>query len=229
MGRRVTHGTLAIAVCLALGGAVANAAPPSSPVGARANAIIGGDTQAIIGGDRAKARRLVRSDAIIGGDLTSAMNGPVVGLDPYSVFGRDAVVAGPIVRSGSTVSMLGRVFKLSPDQLELIESDVGSGQAAAIVLGESASSGVMRAHRMIVTDEAYVDGASQVLLTGKISRVNARNGSVEVGKITVDYSNLLASGSFDLAVDDQIAVIGVRPSALSAIQATGLRLERSPE
>ena len=70
MGRRVTHGALAIAVCLALGCTVANAARSSTPVEASVNAIIGGGRgQAIIGGDRSKTKRPLRSDAIIGGDI----------------------------------------------------------------------------------------------------------------------------------------------------------------
>ena len=113
--------------------------------------------------------------------------------------------------------------------LSLIESDVDSGQAAAIVFRKTTGSGVTGAHRMIMTREAYVDGVSQVLVTGKVSRINAHNGSVQVGKVTVDYSNLLARGPVELVVNDQIAVIGVRPSRLSAIQATGLRLERASE
>ena len=79
--------------------------------------------------------------------------------------------------------MLGRVFKLRPDMLSLIESDVDSGQAAAIVFRKTTGSGVPGAHRMIMTREAYVDGVSQVLVTGKVSRVNARNGSVQIGKV----------------------------------------------
>ena len=227
MGRRVTHGTLAVVVSLTLAGTVANAAQPTTRVDAGANAIIGGDTQAIIGGDRTK--RSLRSDAIIGGDRTSVRSALVVGLDPYSVFSRDAIVAGPMLRDGSAVSMLGRSFKLRPDMLSLIESDVDSGQAAAIVFRKTTGSGVPSAHRMIMTREAYVDGVSQVLVTGKVSRINAHNGSVQIGKVTVDYSTLLARGPVELVVNDQIAVIGVRPSRLSAIQATGLRLERASE
>ena len=192
----------------------------------RSDAIIGGDIRAIIGGDRSKTTRPLRSDAIIGGDLTSNRRDLVVGLDPYAIFGRDAIVAGPIAKSGSTVSMLGRVFKVRPDQLELVANDVVNGQVAAVVHGSATSSGTIRAHRMVVTKEAYVDGVSQVLLTGKVSRVNPGSGSVQIGEVTVDYTNLLANGSLDLAVNDQIAVVGVRPSMLSAIQAIGLRLER---
>ena len=195
-------------------------------------AIIGGDANATsvaipcsghIGGD---AARPTRSSVVI---FTSARNALVVGLDPYSVFSRDAIVAGPMLRDGSAVSMLGRSFKLRPDMLSLIESDVDSGQAAAIVFRGTTGSGITGAHRMIMTREAYVDGVSQVLVTGKVSRVNAHDGSVQVGKVTVDYSHLLARGPVELAVNDQIAVIGVSPSRLSAIQATGLRIERASE
>ena len=234
MGRRVTQGALAVVVGLALAGTVANAAQPADAgvnaiIGGDLSAIIGGDTQAIIGGDRTKTKRSTRSDAIIGGDFTSARSALVVGLDPYSVFSRDAIVAGPLLRDGRAVSMLGRSFKLRPDMLSLIESDVDSGQAAAIVFRGAAGSRLTGAPRMIITREAYVDGVSQVLVTGKVSRVNAHNGSVQVGKVTVDYSQLLARGPVELAVNDQIAVIGVRPSRLSAIQATGLSLERASE
>ena len=124
--------------------------------------------------------------------------------------------------------MLGRVFKVRPDQLALVANDVGNGQVAATVLGSATSSGIPCAphgrHK-----RSYVDGVSQVLVTGKVSRVNPGSGSVQIGEVTVDYTNLLANGSLDLAVNDQIAVIGVRPSTLSAIQAIGLRLERSPK
>ena len=73
MGRRVTHGALAAVVSLALAGTVANAAQPTTPVDAGANAIIGGDiprAQAIIGGDARKSRAIIGGDAnaIIGGD-----------------------------------------------------------------------------------------------------------------------------------------------------------------
>ena len=139
-------------------------------IGGDINAIIGGDTQAIIGGDRSKTKRTVHTDAIIGGDLASNRSDLVVGLDPYAIFGRDAIVAGPIAKSGSTVSMLGRVFKVRPDHLELVANDVVNGQVAAVVHGSANSSGIIRAHRMVVTKEAYVDGVSQVLLTGKVFR-----------------------------------------------------------
>src|SRR5688572_24619353 len=230
MGRRATHGALAVVVSLTLAGTVADAAQPTAGVDAGANAIIGGDTQAIIGGDRIKRslrsdaiiggdrsaiiggdtqaiiggdrikgslrsdaiiggdrsviidgdtqamiggdriKRSLRSDAIIGGDRsaiiggdtqaiiggdrTSARSALVVGLDPYSVFSRDAIVAGPMLRDGSAVSMLGRSFKLRPDVLSLIESDVDSGQVAAIVFRKATGSGVTDAHRMIMTREA---------------------------------------------------------------------------
>ena len=229
MGRRVMQGALALAVCLALGSTLANAARSSTPVEA--------DINAIIGGDRSKTTRPLRSDAIIGGDiraiiggdLTSNRSNLVVGLDPYAIFGRDAIVAGPIAKSGNTVSMLGRVFKVGPDKLELVANDVVNGQVAAVVHGSASSSGTIRAHRMVLTKGAYVDGVSQVLLTGKVSRVNPGSGSVQIGEVTVDYTNLLANGSLDLAVNDQIAVVGVRPSKLSAIQAIGVRLERPSE
>ena len=89
-----------------------------------------------------------------------------------------------MLRDGSAVSLLGRSFKLRPDVLSLIESDVDSGQAAAIVFRKATGSGVTDAHRMIMTREAYVDGVSQVLVTGKVSRVNAHNGSVHLRSVS---------------------------------------------
>ena len=92
MGRRVTQGALAIAVCLALGSTVRECGaifdsggswhqrdhrrgPRQDHAAAALDAIIGGDIRAIIGGDRSKTTRPLRSDAIIGGDIRAIIGG----------------------------------------------------------------------------------------------------------------------------------------------------------
>ena len=242
MGRRVRHGALVVAVCVALGCGAAIAkqvdATSSAIIGGDRQAIIGGDTSAIIGGDRSKTKRTVRSDAIIGGDRQAIIGGDrqaiiggdrtsrlVVGQDPLSVFSRDVVLAGPIVVRADGISILGRVFRLSPNQTHAPVS--GTGQATGIVLGKStAQVPPLTAAHLVVAGEPYVDGVSSVLVTGKVTAADARTAIVHIGKIKIDYSALLAAGPLDLAVSDKIAVVGVRPSPESAIQATGIRVSR---
>ena len=209
MVRRVRHGALAVTVCVALG------------CGAAIAKQVDATSDAIIGGDRSKTTRTVRSDAIIGGDRTSQL---VVGQDPLSVYSRDVILAGPIVVRDDGISIFGRGFRLSPNQTHAPVS--GTDQATGIVLGKSTDQVPLSAARLVVAGEPYVDGVSSVVVTGKVTAADARTATVHIGKVKIDYSALLAAGPLDLAVSDKIAVVGVRPSPESAIQATGIRVSR---
>ena len=240
MGRRVTRGALPIAVCLALGSAVAHAARPVSSTGPRSDAIIGGDTQAIIGGDAqaiigGDAQAIIGGDtqaiiggdtqAIIGGDTSGLQSSAVVGLDPYAIFSADAILAGPVVTSDGAITVLGRVFRAKPEHVST-DLTVSTGQSA-VVLARNDGSGVAKASRLVATGEAYVDGVSTVLVSGRVSRANPSIGSFQVDKITVEYADLMADGPFELSVDDKVVVIGVLPSPSGPIQATGIRFVRT--
>jgi hypothetical protein len=245
MGRSVLGGALSLAVCVAL------AAIPSMSVAkaSRSDAITGSDaivgSDAITGSDRLKQRRgsaITGSDAIVGSDAItgsdrlkqrrgSAITGSdaIVGFDPYAVYDRKVILAGPAsIKTDGTVEMFGREFKVRDGRAGLASPDgMAAGQPlTALVVGGPDRSGKVRAERISIARTPYVDGVTQVLVSGRISSSRPDRATLHIGKIAVDYSNLLADGAFEVSVGDHVSVVGVRPSADAAIQAIGLRLHK---
>ena len=230
---------IAAAVSLALAHGSAMAAPSSlsNSVFAKHNrteAIIGGDINAIIGGDARKAKR---SNAIIGGDTNAIIGGDInaiIGGDTNAIIGGDllkkvsagVVTHGPIesidLEKGQ-IRVLGQAYQgqAGSPALDALAGQLATGSAVLVTISGNAkmNGGSPRVTAMSVSQEQYVAGATAVQVVGKVGKVSPELGTFKIGKLSVDYSSLLAQGELTIRQGQVIAVAGVQASKVQPLQA----------
>ena len=78
------------------------------------------------------------------------------------------------------------------------------------VEGSVITSGWYYADAVDVSNQPYVAGSTEVLVSGKISSVNQMNGTAQMGGLTIDYTPSL--GDSDAPSDTMWSFRGTRPS-----------------
>ena len=196
---------VALAVSIALSAAVSSAAPLPGP---NLTSLSWKAPDAIIGGD---------TDAIIGGDLLSAIPpdlliwGPIESVDPVK----------------KTVVVLGQRLKANAANAFLhdLQTDLRTGNVCSVaVSGRLKPNGQLDSATMRILDKPYAAGSDLVFITGRISSVDMSLGKVAIGKVEIDYSQLLSAGILHVDVGDLLVVAGTQPVLLGTVYAQAVRV-----
>lgn len=177
---------VAIATTLAVSGAVA---PAQVRAKTSTDAIIGTGKNAIIG---------TGADAIVGtGKVQVLIMGAIDSVDTAT----------------NTISVLGRSLKM-PSVAKVVENLAGGHQLMVAVSGRISDSGNVEQMKLRFMPTAYVAGSSKVVVSGRVSDLDASVGTMKVGGVTVDISSAVATkaptaGSLVLLVGTQPVRQGV--------------------
>jgi hypothetical protein len=118
--------------------------------------------------------------------------------------------------------VLGRTFKTAPNSALArdLALKLRMGQIPTAMALTTAGSKTLRL-RDLQSD--YVAGSSTVVVAGKVSSVDSRQGRLTVGKVTVDYTSVLTTQPrLSLKVGDHIRVSGTQPLAGGSVLASEL-------
>jgi hypothetical protein len=189
---------------------------------ASTNAIIGtgkdASTNAIIGTGKAAS-----TNAIIGTGKdasTNAIIGTGRGDDPKTT------LAGPIEgvdASLGTVTVHSRTLQVSGDTALLghLSSELLGGRSPQVsVSSEIGTRGELVRPVLLFVDEQYVAGVSEVVVSGRVTSIDATNGLARIGAIAFDYTSLLSTADIDFRVGSLVRVRGTQPQPGEAILAT---------
>ena len=207
--------SVAVAAVLAFSGAVA----PGAALGkARSNAIIGTGADAIIGTGRAKSSTSAiigtGADAIIGTGRAKSSTNAIIGTGADAIIGTGkpaVLMLGPVdvvnVADG-TIQVLGRSLRIAT--ADKIASEMTAGrQLEVAVFGVLSSSGTVKKATLRMMPIDYVAGSSKVVVTGRVTQVDASTATVTVGQLKIDVSG---AGLARLpAVGDMTRVLGTQP------------------
>jgi hypothetical protein len=160
-------------------------------IGTGADAIIGTGADAIIGTGRSKATS--SSDAIIGtGKRVVVLMGPVDSVDA----------------AASTVSVLNRTLKMRSTQS--IQDALAAGQQLSVaVTGHLTASGKVEQLKLSVLSASYVAGASKVVISGRVDRLDSALGRIQIGNVSVDVTSVVAAKP--LAIGSTVLLVGTQP------------------
>jgi len=86
------------------------------------------------------------------------------------------------------------------------------------VQGTVISSGWYFADDISVSNQRYVPGSTEVFISGMMSSINLRDGTAQVGSLTIDYTSSL--GSSEAPSGAMWSFSGTRPSAGGAMVST---------
>jgi hypothetical protein len=180
---------------------------------ASTDAIIGtgkdSSTNAIIG-----TGRTASTDAIIGtgkDSSTNAIIGTGRGGPP------NAALAGPIESVDAdlgTFTVLSRTLMVPGDKsiLARLSAELAAGRSPqATVISEIGVRGELVKPVVLFVDEQYVAGVSEVVVSGRVTSVDARTGLAKIGKVTFDFTSLLSTGGIDLQAGSLVRVRGTQP------------------
>ena len=207
-GFKTSNLAVAIATTLAVSGAVTPAqvyakTATAAIIGTGANAIIGTGADAIIGTGRSKR---VSSNAIIGTGANAIIG---TGKAPVLIMG----AIDRVDTATNTISVLGRSFKM-PSVVKVEESLAAGHQLMVAVSGRISDSGTVEQMKLRFMPTDYVAGSSKVVVSGRVSDLDASVGTMKVGAVTVDISSAVAArtptaGSLVLLVGTQPVRQGV--------------------
>ena len=193
---------VAIATTLAVSGAVVPAqvnakASRDAIIGTGADAIIGTGADAIIG---------TGADAIIGTGKGKHSRNAIIGT------GKDLVlIMGAVDRvdaATNTISVLGRSLKM-PSVAKVEESLAGGHQLMVAVSGRISDSGTVEQMKLRFMPADYVAGSSKVVVSGRVSDINASIGTMKVGGVTINISSAVATKA--PTAGSLVLLIGTQP------------------
>ncbi len=238
-GRAVYKLSVAVASVLT---ATASLAPTESMAGSSqgvksrpsASAIIGTGSDAIIG-TGADAIIGTGSDAIIGTGADAIIG---TGSDAIIGTGADALIRpttyksvaamGPIdsidLRKG-TVSVMGRTLSLGKGNASLLSFNeaLSAGKTVQVrIVASIGKDGSLTQARLDKIPGEYVAGVSDVVVSGKVTKVSANVGKITVGGVSVDYTPLLAKQAVTVRVGDLVSVVGTRMTVPGEVSAKSI-------
>jgi hypothetical protein len=127
--------------------------------------------------------------------------------------GSDLLIVGPVSISdaaGQTAEILGQSIVVPPQSSGILH-DVAVGEVLAVA-GHVTSSGAILARRVVRVPTSYIDGASEVLVTGVVTELTTSLARAKVGGLIIDYSPALYSGETGIAKGSVIRLRGIRPA-----------------
>jgi hypothetical protein len=227
-GSDLTGLSVAIAAALAMAGSIA----PLCAAQAKAVAVAAASTDAIIGTGRSKHSNAIigtGANAIIGTGVnaiigTGANGNAIIGTGSQKL----VVARGPIdsfdLKTG-TATVMGRTFAFPQNgkgSMAIRQSLLIGDGAQVTVFGKLAADGSLKAPSIAIDSTQYVAGASEVVASGRVTKVDAAVGKATVGRVVIDYTALLASKEISLKLGELVVVVGTRPAQDSAVQATSV-------
>ena len=113
----------------------------------------------------------------------------------------------------STISVLGRSLRM-PSVAKVEESLAGGHQLMVAVSGRMSDSGTVEQMKLRFMPTDYVAGSSKVIVSGRVSDLDASVGTMKIGGITVDISSAVTAkaptvGSIAILVGTQPVRQGV--------------------
>ncbi len=117
------------------------------------------------------------------------------------------------------MTVLGQSFRVVTEQPLAVSDFVR-------IEGRLSSAGDFVPMRLFVLPDAYVPGASQVLLTGKVTAVDAARGLAKVGRQWVDYTPLLGLSNVQLSVGQRVFLVGTQPAPEGVVLVSGVVVHR---
>ena len=163
--------------------------------------ITGGDIQGITGGD---------IQGITGGDVLGITGGDIQGItggDIEGITGGD-VLAGPVDK----IDMANAIFE-SMGQTVMASQGMLSGMRVGdyvSVEGSVVAPGWLYADDVSVSGTPYVEGATEVFVTGLLTSVDRKAGTAQLGGLTIDYTSSLGNGK--APVGAMWSFSGIRPA-----------------
>ena len=191
---------------------------------AKSNAIIGtGATGNAIIGTGATA------NAIIG---TGATGNAIIGTGADAIIGTGSqkIVAakGPVDSADAktgTVVVMGRTLAVGKNSTTYaaIQTALASGKSVQLRIEATLKhDGSLNGARLGFDSTDYIAGVTDVVASGRVTKLNSSTGKATVGGAVIDYTSLLATQPVNLKVGDVIAVVGSRPERSSAILVRGI-------
>jgi hypothetical protein len=138
---------------------------------------------------------------------------PMIASAPVPIIGTGRVLLyGPIDAVNTekkTISMLGRTLKLPTVDL-ISEAMAGGMQLVASVSGQLSITGKMEKITLSLADVSYVAGASKVVISGRVDKVDYSLGTMKVGRAVIDVTSALTAKA--PSVGDVVVVLGTQPT-----------------
>lgn len=130
-----------------------------------------------------------------GGRVLGIDSNGILGIDSNGVTGIDSngILAGPV----EAIDLTNGVFH-SMGQVVMASKDMLAGLRVGdfvSVGGSVIGPGWLYADAISISDTRYVPGDSKVFVSGMLSSVDIATGTARLGKLTIDYTASLASGS----------------------------------
>ena len=154
----------------------------------------------------------VTQTGVLGVTQTGVLGVTQTGVQGVTQTGAEGVtqtglLRGPVTsidRINSVFESMGQIILASQSML----SRMRIGDYVS-VNGTVISSGWLYADEVSVLGESYVPGASAVFVTGIPSSIDLSTGRVQIGGLTIDYTQVLSSG--DLVVGFEMSFGGIQP------------------
>jgi hypothetical protein len=153
----------------------------------------------------------------------------IIGGDVSKTVASGVLVSGPIeavdIASGN-VRVVGQSFSTTAGDSTLkdLRDTLASGNTVtATVYGTVSNRNKPIANTMLISAEQHVPGVTTVFVVGGIKNIDKLKAKFTVGRLTVDYSAVLASGTIELDESSIVAVAGVRASPEAPLVATSLQ------
>ena len=155
------------------------------------------------------------TNGIDAGSTAGIDAGSILGIDAGSTAGIDAggvILAGPV----DSIDRINGVFE-SMGQVVMASYSMMSGMQVGdlvAVQGTVIPSGWYFADNVSVSNQLYVPGSTEVIISGMLSSINRMDGTAQMGRLTIDFTWSLGSSdapSGDMPSGDMWTFRGTRP------------------
>jgi len=125
--------------------------------------------------------------------------------------GTDLLLVGPVTRveaASHSLEVLGQSVTLKSSALDDALVATRLGQVLAIA-GNLSPEGHVTANRIFIVPTEYVDGATEVMVSGSIGSLDASIARAKIGEVTVDYSPALHAGDLGISAGSVVQFSGI--------------------
>ena len=136
--------------------------------------------------------------------------------------GDDAAAADAGVHEAGAKFDYGFSGMLARDnRTQLAPLTLASGKAVHVVVtaGIGRDGSLLNA-KLSQSMNSYVPGVTDVVVSGRVTKTSIALGKITVGRIVVDYSQLLSKQNVSIGVGDVVTVSGVRPGTTGEVLAS---------
>ena len=126
-----------------------------------------------------------------------------------------------VSQNGLSVTVLGQTYALPRGVTRLSSLSIG---AYVYVVGERLSTGQLVATRIAGSKQPYVAGASEIFLTGIVSKTELSTGFLSVGELKVYVADATVRDGIPLALGETLEIVGTQAQPLGAVWAREIRV-----